>query len=72
MRGQLENRIVRLEGSTKADLPPVLHINGDTSHPRLWSKGVTRSEAEAINASTAHLRELLDNPAPNRRVEDYE
>ena len=60
MNQALKQRLLKIESATGADLPEVLCLTGETASPRLWLRGTSRTEAEAVNASTAQLRQLLD------------
>ena len=62
----IRRRLEALESQNR-DLPPVLNldispgkITGRYTTPLAWNPDVTREDAEAINASTARLIELLN------------
>jgi len=60
------NRLKALEDVSRIDLPPVLafgqNMKPEKAPPSLWNRGITPQDAEAINANTAHLLELLEDP----------
>ena len=72
MNSNILTRLLAMEYAAKANLPPVLCLNGTYGSPRLWNIGTTRERAEAINACTESLLEMLNSPAPDRMIEDYE
>lgn len=70
MNSSIQNRIKKLELASRADLPPVLYINGGEGPPRLWNQNITREEALAINASTRRLQSLLEIPISEKHQFD--